>query len=639
MSVSTEANLGNANEATMVSRVRHCVFALLCIAAVLAGVTHAGYRFDMDIVPLQKMMTKSSHSPAIPLAESDWQEIELPGRSCSVSWSACYDHYKLFVPSTAEQQGVFLPEFAGSVQISVNSIPIATYGNLNPPVERVLFQPAFVRVPEHLHQQQGDEIVVTVGSDRRNFNRLSPIFVGDADELEPIWRISHWLAVDLLVASTGIYVVLGFLALLTYRMARESTLFIWFGCIVLCAAARNSFFLWTNPDYDLLRGLIYFQASLGQLAAIVGFTGTLVGVGKNRFYVWLSLGSVVLVTLFAWQIIQDAYVGAFVANVSTRVIALVVSAWTLWVMTRYLLADWHFVKPWVFALFFGAFLLMLHDIGPAFFNMPIRHQLSNLAPLLVVVAFCFILAQQFSQALQRVRAHNADLTAAVQRREQALHSAYEDIRLAEQEQAVNTERVRILQDVHDGVGGRLAGLVMLARRHGDAEMARHLEESLADLRLIIDSVDDELTDDLACALNVFRQRADSLLVNQGITPAWQVECPAGLSVSPSWMVALFRTLQEVLHNIVRHAAAKGVSVKVAAANDNIVVQIADDGIGIADINAARQQGRGLGNLQQRLTHFGGTLSISSDPNGTHVDITLPLQKSEGPQESGGSSRA
>ena len=609
----------------------------LLLAGALIGL---GYLNDVPGPGVVRVSGISSPSVEFPHQATGWQPVELPFRLCPATETPCYDHYQITLPHQPASLAVFFPEFSGSLRVAVNGVQIAQFGALDPPIERLLFKPQLVQIPNHLRHSGNNLLQLTIGADRGNFLRLAPFFIAAPEALASGWRFTHLLSVDLLEVSTGIYLVLGFLAGLTWLLSDQATrnqLFIWFTAIALCAAARNSYFLWTNPHYDFLRDLIYFQSSMGMLAAIAGFTGTLTGLGRPRHYLYLCAATPLLVGLFGWALLRDHYEGTYLANTIVRLLAVITGLFTMIVLARYRANDFKPIKPWVFGMFGGAFLLVLHDVLPSLVQVAMRYQLSNLAPLLLVLAFCFILAHQFSQALRRIRHHNAALADALRAREQDLHTAYQQIRARERTEAVHAERTRILQDVHDGVAGRLAGLVLMARRRGEEHMAQHIQTSLVDLRLIMDSLDERISDNLHQALDTFAQRALPLLQDHGLETHWEIDCPAALKVPPGWILDILRATQEALNNTLRHAQATRVEVRTVVDADALTVVVQDNGQGFDTASMTQSSGRGLQHIRQRIARCGGDVSAQNLHPGTAIALRIPLPAY--PQESGGSSAA
>ena len=88
--------------------------------------------------------------------------------------------------------------------------------------------------------------------------------------------------------------------------------------------------------------------------------------------------------------------------------------------------------------------------------------------------------------------------------------------------------------------------------------------------------------------------------------------------------ALFRIVQESLTNVVRHAGATSVQVRLASDGSDLVLTVRDNGTGIAG-GPRSGSGIGLVSMRERATALGGQLRIMGDPGaGTTIEVTLPL---------------
>lgn len=94
-------------------------------------------------------------------------------------------------------------------------------------------------------------------------------------------------------------------------------------------------------------------------------------------------------------------------------------------------------------------------------------------------------------------------------------------------------------------------------------------------------------------------------------------------VSPEISTATYRIVQEALTNAVRHSGAANIEVNLTAANDQLNVNIEDNGIGLQPGTA---KGFGLSGMKERATALDGTLNISTvEGGGCRVSLTLPLK--------------
>ena len=109
----------------------------------------------------------------------------------------------------------------------------------------------------------------------------------------------------------------------------------------------------------------------------------------------------------------------------------------------------------------------------------------------------------------------------------------------------------------------------------------------------------------------------------------EFDAPDSLVVSHDVGLVLFRTLQEALSNVVRHANASAVSVKLAAVKDEVVLSVEDNGRGFSAVPAAdtspRQAGIGLSGMRERIGALNGSVTLEASPNvGASVVVRLPL---------------
>lgn len=88
---------------------------------------------------------------------------------------------------------------------------------------------------------------------------------------------------------------------------------------------------------------------------------------------------------------------------------------------------------------------------------------------------------------------------------------------------------------------------------------------------------------------------------------------------------LFRILQEAVNNIIKHAHATQISIKLIYQDTTLELQVSDNGAGFyMDSSFAQQKGMGLLNIQKRATIVGGEATIKSTPGkGTCINIFIP----------------
>ena len=248
------------------------------------------------------------------------------------------------------------------------------------------------------------------------------------------------------------------------------------------------------------------------------------------------------------------------------------------------------------------------------------------APVLLV-GFTWVLLGRFADALSDAEAVNRDLEERVALKHAELERNYERLRDAERERVIGAERERIMQDMHDGVGGVLVS--SLARLEAGAvdpqAVADGLRAALEELRLAIDSLA-PVEGDPATVLGIVRARLGDRLGRSGIALDWRVgDLPVLPDLGPERVLHLIRIVQEAIANAIRHSGARHLVVVAERAGTDdgqaIVVRVTDDGGGLPP---APFPERGLANMRRRASLLGGSLTVSSSSGGTTVELRLPV---------------
>lgn len=208
---------------------------------------------------------------------------------------------------------------------------------------------------------------------------------------------------------------------------------------------------------------------------------------------------------------------------------------------------------------------------------------------------------------------------AMARRALALLERFQSGREAYAEGA-RAERRRIARDLHDDVGARL-----LTGMHEAPPQARPLlREALADIRTIVGGLTGEQRT-LDRVLGDLRHETVRRLEAAGIALDWPVD-DAGDARLLDYDIYknLSSVFRELVSNLIRHAGAGTAYVRVRSEADLLVIEIADDGIGLGETAPRETGGNGLRNAAERLTALGGEIAFPSAEKGTSIRITLPL---------------
>jgi len=213
-----------------------------------------------------------------------------------------------------------------------------------------------------------------------------------------------------------------------------------------------------------------------------------------------------------------------------------------------------------------------------------------------------------------------------------LRARLEELRISRRRivEAGDDARRRIERNLHDGAQQQLVSLALDLRLLG-ARLRGHEAVSLVD----------ELGEKLALALAELRELArgihPAVLSDHGLAPAihvlvervpMAVECDLDLDerLAPAIEAAAYFVAAEGLTNVVRYSNAASAAVRVALRGGELEVEVADDGVGGARIDA----GSGLRGLSDRVGALEGTLSVDSPlGGGTRLRASIPARPRAG----------
>ncbi|HEU5124513.1 MAG TPA: sensor histidine kinase [Verrucomicrobiae bacterium] len=209
----------------------------------------------------------------------------------------------------------------------------------------------------------------------------------------------------------------------------------------------------------------------------------------------------------------------------------------------------------------------------------------------------------------------------------------------QQQNALEQERLRIAQDIHDDLGARVTQISIVsgmaqkdpsvsgkARVEFDriATMSRDLVSALYETVWAVNPA----KDNVEAVGSHLCQRINELCIQAGLRCRLNVSSlPQDVEISSRARHNLSMAANEAVHNVIKHARATLVTVRIIFEDGRLSVVISDDGCGF-QMESATSKGYGLTNIQRRLDEIGGACQIESKVGaGTSISLQLGFKSS------------
>ncbi|MBQ0929029.1 sensor histidine kinase [Ideonella alba] len=558
--------------------------------------------------------------------DARWQPDALPAyRAAPAAWF----RVEFTVADRAPSHALYLPYLYGGGSIWLNGHHIAEVNRTAPGLRVRWERPHLLLLPPQLLRNGRNELMIHASAAHYPPKTILPrLRIGPVQALQTAYEWRSFVTRAMPVIAIALCLAGGSVALFVWWRRRSEVVYGYFGMAALSWAFRSTTFTidtWRDDLWDLWR-LLYYVGTGGLVIGLcllalhqagwlrpglrralltywaLGPIAYLVGTDRLADGVWvtglLPLGGVALVAAIA---------GAFKRrNVASTTIALTL------LMT--------FVA--------GAHdLLLARDSALLLQTLPEwsahRFFLLHHAATLMLAVMGATLAERFVRSLHALERVNATLEARVQAREHEIAQSYQRIATLEAARAAADERQRIMQELHDGLGSQLfAGLAQAERGDLSGEqMASLLRDSIAEMRLAIDALTSG-QDDFRAVFGNFRYRWEPRLRDFGVQGQWVFDLPEALPpIEPHAALQLLRIAQESLTNVIKHARARTVEVRLALRGRHLQLTVQDDGRGLDE---SGRSGHGLRNMRARAQRLGAELQIGGGPGGTRVALELPV---------------
>jgi signal transduction histidine kinase len=541
-----------------------------------------------------------------PADERAWSDITLPDNwSTTRQQASGIGWYRMSFEQGSDagkSVAVLVRRLSMNGEFFINGVKVLSGGRMTPPVTRNWNMPFFVEIPPALLRAGRNVLDIRIYANRNSNSGLGTVYLGEPDALRAHYLFLNALHVKGAILSFAVALVAAFIGIVAWLRMGHDAVYGFFGLAMVEWAVRyGNYFVQTVPIDQTVYSLAVNSAQGWFFIFFTFFLLRLTGVRWPRvdraLYGMGILGTVGIYAAFRGWVPIWLVIGVWMC------VWLPCSAALLLVSARYayksrsVLAAMAALVAWLYVPLTLRELLITSGFMP-FDASYIAHYVG--APLAVLISWMLI-----DRVVDSARAAaQADLARA---------------------KAAFDERLRITQDMHDGLGLQLNAALRVAER-GEIDrekFASLLRACLEELRLIVDSSASD-TGTFLPLLASLRMRMQSKLEAIGIRIDWQMHrFPGDLTLPPDATLHVLRMVQEAINNAIKHANASVIAFRVAEGrtHDHFKLVITDNGAGFAA--SAGTEGKGLSGMKRRAIAAGVGFAVHSSSEGTSIEIEIP----------------
>jgi signal transduction histidine kinase len=205
--------------------------------------------------------------------------------------------------------------------------------------------------------------------------------------------------------------------------------------------------------------------------------------------------------------------------------------------------------------------------------------------------------------------------------------------------SIDAERAAIAREIHDDVGAALVALkfdlAWIERRSTDAEVGARVRSALETVSHALDS-SKRIMHNLRPAIleqglvAALQWMAASFERRTGVECRFRSSLPELPELPAGVPLVAYRSAQEALTNVAKHARARRVEIDLTLAGGVLSLEVADDGVGLTRADLAKARSFGIRGLHERAGTVGGAVEVASGARGTTLLLTLPLRAAPAP---------
>nr|AEQ20340.1 signal transduction histidine kinase [uncultured bacterium EC5] len=587
-----------------------CWTRLACCWLVLVALAGPAPAAAGSSLTLDRARFVLTDDPQPPADQAAWTEVTLPDNwSARIRNVAGTGWYRMTFDLDAvpdDGLAILVRRLSMNGEFYVNGARVLSGGRMDAPVTRRWNTPFFVEIAKPLLHADRNVLDIRLHAFRNNNGGLGRVEIGDPATLRAEHAFVDAVHVKGAILSFAVALVAAFIGIVAWLRMGRQTLYGLFGLAMVAWAVRYANYFIQDVSINSTAYAVVVNSAQGWF--FIFFTHFLLRLSGRHWprveAVFYSMGIVGTLAIWAafqgWMPLWLVVAGWSFVWLPGCAAMLLVSARTVARWPRSIVAWLVLGVAWLYVpLTFRELLITTNAVD--FDTSYIAHYVG--IPLAVLISWMLI-----------------DRLVAAGR-------AAAEAELANA-RAVFDERMRITQDMHDGLGLQLnAALRVVERGDLDAQkFAALLRGCLDELRLVVDSAA-SVSGEFLPLLASLRIRLQPKLEAIGIRLHWQMQqFPDGLVLPPGMAMQILRIVQETVNNTLKHAQASVITFQVVGSTrpGHVALVVGDNGIGFAQ--DAITPGRGLSGMRRRAAGAGVDVVVQSSatpPTGTSVRIDIP----------------
>jgi signal transduction histidine kinase len=490
--------------------------------------------------------------------------------------------------------------------------------------------PYLVPLPKSLLRSDNNEIIVRVSS-RQGLNlSIGQVRIGPQAELVKVYNFQHALRISGPMAANFTMLFLTVAVLFLYILRPTEPTLVWIALTGVFWFIRNfHFFAYEAPFDPKLFMEVSYYAVFFAIAASLSFCVDFLKLPNRKLIVWMLFGFCIFLSLLRFVVVSGNGPDGLINLASLAIVV---------VVTMLLIKDW-FRRPTLdHGLLVSSVLIIvglsIHDIGRStslgwWDGMGFHAQ--PYIGLLLFSVFMVSIGRRFIEALNAVELANHTLEVRVASVRAELAQSEFARRELEVINAVESERERLMREMHDGIGSNLITALAIAKQADESPRTINtLKKAISDLKITVDSLA-PVEGDLVSLLANFRHRLEPELKEAGLNCIWKVQpCPSLPWLDAVNALQMLRIIQEAVGNVLVHSGATQIEIGAMpyshSGQSGVQTWVADNGQGLSQ-SSHISLGRGFGNMRARTLSLNGDIQfISSAEQGLKVLLWLPLMR-------------